>query len=152
MRFWPARYVLRLWLVAAIAQAAGDVGLYLASRNIRNQLAWLDVRLTRPISDSLRHNASGYLRDSLGVTTARQGDTLVVRLPRRAERSLDTWIDSLRAASGRLIPWLAGAFLLLHLPLLVAILVTIAWIADRSSREANRARGAPWQEFEESKE
>jgi hypothetical protein len=67
-----------------LAPAAADVGLYLAFRRTENQFSWLDLHLIRPVPDALKRAASRYLRDSLGITTERDGDTLLVRIPRTA--------------------------------------------------------------------
>ena len=141
---WSGKSLLGLVLLAALAPAAGDVGLYLASRRIAQQFSRLDLHLTRPLPDSLKREASRYLRDSLGVTQRRESDTLVVRIPRSAERSMDGMIDSLRASSRGVLPWLIAAVVLLHAPLVFAVLVAIVWLADRERRERNFARGAPW--------
>ena len=47
-----------------------------------------------------------------------------------------------------ILPFVAfiAAVVLLHAPLVIAVLVAIAWLADRERRERNFARGAPWHE------
>jgi hypothetical protein len=135
-----------LWVVAALAQLAGDVSLYLASRNVRSTFARFDVRLTSPMPDSLRHAASRYLRDSLGVTPQREGDTLVVRLPPDAQRALDATVSGLRQSSRSVITWLVLALVLLHVPLALAIVATLQSLANAEGRRRNRGLGAPWEE------
>ena len=133
--------VVTWWVIAAVAQLAGDASLFMASRTVRDNFAWLDVRLTHPVPDSLRRTASRYLRDSLGVVATRQGDTLVVRLPPEAERSVTATIEGLRSSSRGVLTWVLVAFVLLHVPLVLAIVVTISTRIS-AERERNRALDA----------
>ena len=138
------KYLLRLWLLVVMGAVGGDLVLLLLAHEVRRQVGWLDVRATRPVPDSLKHLASRYLRDSLGVTTERQGDTLLVRLPRSAEREIEGRLVAFRVSSRRLLPWLLAGIVLLHLPLLLAAVITVVWMADRERHRRNRALDAPW--------
>ena len=133
--------VVTWWVIAAVAQLAGDASLFMASRQVRSNFAWLDVSLTRPVPDSLRRAASRYLRDSLGVVATRQGDTLVLRLPPEAQRSVNATMDGVRTSSRGILAWVLIAFALLHVPLLIAVLVTIT-SRITAERERNQALDA----------
>ncbi len=133
------RSLFKLWIVAACCQLAGDAALVMTSRSATEPFAWLRPRLTQPVPDSLRRDLSRYLRDSIGVKTQRQGDTLLVIIPPAARQAIDDQLYVARQAGRRAVPWLLGALFLLHMPLLIAIGVTIAYFTGKAAEERNRA-------------
>jgi hypothetical protein len=136
----------KLWLAVIVLQLAGDATFVLATRGLRQQVPWMDVRLTRPVPDSLRQALSRFLHDSLGVVTSRREDTLIVGIPSRAERELEATIDSLRQSSLRAALPLVVGLLLLHAPLVIALGAIFAQLADGERRRRNRAIGEPWED------
>ena len=139
------RYLVSVWMIAALAQLAGDVALYSAGRSLHSPFPWLDVNVRRPVPDSLHQAISRYLHDSLGVVTLRRDDTLVVVVPPAARRSIDQGLTSARAAGGRAAFWLVLGLLLLHLPLFLAIGVTVVALRAGADAERNAARDE-WRE------
>ena len=139
------RSLLGFWIVAAIAQLAGDASLYLGARTLRDSVPGLELGVGHLTGDSLHHAVARYLRDSLGATTTRHNDTMVVTIPPGARHSAEADLSSVSSAARQASGWLVAAVLLLHAPLLLAIVVTVLTVRARAREEENRAL----QEWEE---
>jgi hypothetical protein len=134
-----ARPLLTLWLIAAACQVAGDIGLLLSARELAAPVAWLEPRLSRPLPDSVPQRTARFLRDTLGITTQRHADTMVVTITPPARQAIDERVYLARQSAAGAARWGTVALILLNVPLLLAIGVTVSTVRQRAAEERNRA-------------